>query len=264
MTGVPLVVAFGGGVNSAAMLIGMQERGIRPDLVMFSDTGGEKPETYAFIETASQWLQAHGLPEIITVRASQKTDPTLEANCLRIGCLPSIAYGFKSCSQRWKMEPQEKFLNSWGPARESWAAGGKVRQAVGIDAGEPQRVRESPNEKKLEVWYPLVEWGWARKQCVDAIKRSSLPVPPKSACFFCPSSKKSEVLWLKKNHPALFDRAVAMEHASVGYNDAVKGLGRHWSWEGIAAADEQQFKLFTETVPVPCMCFDGEGDEGEE
>ena len=44
------VVSFGGGVNSSAMLIGMHERGITPDAILFSDTGGEKPETYQHIE----------------------------------------------------------------------------------------------------------------------------------------------------------------------------------------------------------------------
>ena len=111
----PVVVAFGGGVNSAAMLVGMHEREEAPDLILFADTGGEKPETYAFIEKMSLWTEARfGVP-VITVRASQKTDATLEANCLRLGFLPSIVYGFKKCSQRWKAEPQEKYCNrfSW-------------------------------------------------------------------------------------------------------------------------------------------------------
>ena len=45
MTG-PLVVSYGMGVDSTAMLIGMAQRSIRPDLILFADTGGEKPETY--------------------------------------------------------------------------------------------------------------------------------------------------------------------------------------------------------------------------
>jgi 3'-phosphoadenosine 5'-phosphosulfate sulfotransferase (PAPS reductase)/FAD synthetase len=52
---VPLVVSFGGGVNSAAMLVGMKERGITPSLIIFADTGGEKPETYSFVSQMSEW-----------------------------------------------------------------------------------------------------------------------------------------------------------------------------------------------------------------
>ena len=41
----PLVVAYGLGVDSTAMLIEFVCRGIRPDSILFADTGSEKPET---------------------------------------------------------------------------------------------------------------------------------------------------------------------------------------------------------------------------
>jgi 3'-phosphoadenosine 5'-phosphosulfate sulfotransferase (PAPS reductase)/FAD synthetase len=44
----PLVVAYGLGVNSTALLVEFVKQGIRPDLILFADTGGEKPETYAY------------------------------------------------------------------------------------------------------------------------------------------------------------------------------------------------------------------------
>jgi hypothetical protein len=39
----PLVVAYGLGVDSTALLVEFARRGLRPDLVLFADTGGEKP-----------------------------------------------------------------------------------------------------------------------------------------------------------------------------------------------------------------------------
>ena len=36
------MVAYGLGVDSTAMLIGLAQRGIRPDLILFADVGGEK------------------------------------------------------------------------------------------------------------------------------------------------------------------------------------------------------------------------------
>lgn len=44
-----IVVNFGGGTNSTALLVGMHERGIRPDVIVFSDTGSEVPHTYAHL-----------------------------------------------------------------------------------------------------------------------------------------------------------------------------------------------------------------------
>jgi hypothetical protein len=40
----PLVVAYGLGVDSIAMLIEFARRGIRPDLVLVADTGGGQPQ----------------------------------------------------------------------------------------------------------------------------------------------------------------------------------------------------------------------------
>jgi 3'-phosphoadenosine 5'-phosphosulfate sulfotransferase (PAPS reductase)/FAD synthetase len=45
----PLIVAYGLGVDRTAMLIEFARRSIRPDLILFADTGGEKPETYAYL-----------------------------------------------------------------------------------------------------------------------------------------------------------------------------------------------------------------------
>ena len=108
-----LVVAFGGGVNSTAMLVEMHKRGIKPDLILFADTGGERPETYAAVEAVSAWCAAHGMPAIGTVKKTYQGEPeTLEANCLRMNMLPSIAYGFKSCSMKFKTDPQDKYCNN--------------------------------------------------------------------------------------------------------------------------------------------------------
>ena len=48
------VVAWGGGTNSTAMIIGMYRRNIPIDIITFSDTGGEQPLTYDFI--AKPWV----------------------------------------------------------------------------------------------------------------------------------------------------------------------------------------------------------------
>ena len=45
----PIVVAYGMGVDSTAMLIGLRDRRMPIDLTMFADTGSEKPETMAYL-----------------------------------------------------------------------------------------------------------------------------------------------------------------------------------------------------------------------
>lgn len=241
-----LVVAYGGGVNSTAMLVEMHRRGIKPDLILFADTGGERPETYAAVKAVSAWCVAHGMPEIVTVKSSGKT---LEQDCLDRSALPSIAYGFKTCSQRWKLQPQTKYLNAWKRKGE------KYTKAVGFDAGEERRVRES-TDMNCTNWYPLIEWNLWREHCEAICVQEGLP-SAKSSCFYCPSMRKHEVLTLAKEHPDLLARAIAMEENAE--LKTVQGLGRHWSWKNLVNNDAAQCRLFSDagTPEIACGCYDG-------
>ena len=39
------IVSYGAGVNSTAMLVGMFEKGVPVDLILFADPGSEQPYT---------------------------------------------------------------------------------------------------------------------------------------------------------------------------------------------------------------------------
>jgi hypothetical protein len=49
----PLVVAYGLGVDSTAMLVEFARRGIRPDLILFADTGGDYGKRCVMLSTSS-------------------------------------------------------------------------------------------------------------------------------------------------------------------------------------------------------------------
>lgn len=270
----PLVVAYGGGVNSTAMLIQMSRIGQIPDLILFADTGGERPETYESVMAFDVWLQMHGMPGIITVRHESKKhgDKTLEEECLRTHSLPSIAYGYKKCSLKWKKQPQDKFINNWPVARECWKSGEKVTKAIGYDIGEMRRAGIPEDEKYVYV-YPLIDWGWHRDRCEEVCRGEGIIVP-KSSCFFCPSMKRHEIMALPDDLRA---RAVAMENnmdltprrfvtddedgtTVVVKYPTVVGLGRSWAWRDLYAADKAQGKLCLfgdERIEQDCGCYDG-------
>ena len=135
------IVSFGGGVNSAAMLVGMYQRGIPIDLILFADVGAERPEIYAFLHEMGDWLRVRDLPPITVVenvdRFGQRL--TLEQECLRSHTLPSIAFGHKRCSLKHKIAPQDKFCNHHPGCRAEWAEGRCVKKYIGYDAGEGRR-----------------------------------------------------------------------------------------------------------------------------
>ncbi len=264
LAGRPLVVHHGGGVNSTAVLVGLREHGIIPDLILFADTGGEKPETYAFLDTVNQWLISIGFPRITVVRYNSLKDNSLEDECLRLEVMPSKVYGMKNCSQKWKIDPQDRFIRKWRPALEQWSKAGTIVGAVGFDMGEARRVRPS-HDPRIENWYPLIEWEWGREECIDAILRSGLPKPPKSACFFCPSSRKPEIVELHQIHPDLYQRAAFMEAQALSKTNPdgevviknIEGLGRHFSWRRLIEGDTDALAA-PESMDVECACFDGE------
>jgi hypothetical protein len=111
----PLVVAYGLGVNSTAMLMEFAARAIRPDLILFADTGGEKPETYAYLSVIRPFLCKVGFPDVITVRYRplRAVYHTLEEQCLHTGTLPSLAYGGRSCAIKYKVYGELNVMRSW-------------------------------------------------------------------------------------------------------------------------------------------------------
>ena len=256
-----IAVSYGAGTNSTALLVEMVNRGIRPDVITFADTGGERPATYEYLYMFSEWLVSKNFPEIVTVKKVTRDGCilTLEQNCLNEKMLPSIAYGFKSCSLKYKVAPQDKFMNSFNPAIDAWDKGEKVIKFIGYDADEERRAKINSDDK-YEYQYPLIEWGMGRDECVISILSAGLNLPGKSACFFCPSSKPKEIRQLKREFPDLLQRAIAMEENALDNLTSVKGLGRNWSWKEMTEFEDRQIDLFSCSIDVPCGCYDG-GEE---
>lgn len=247
-----VVAAYGVGTDSTAMLIEIVTRGEQLDLVLFADTGAEKPHTYDYLEMFSNWLKSKGYPAVEVVQTVNKHGQRIRLDdiCLEQSVLPSIAYGFKSCSEKHKIRPQDKFVNNWAPARKVWSEGGKITKLIGYDATERHRAKDYPSDK-YQYRYPLIEWNIGRNECKEIIKSAGLPQPGKSACYMCPSSQPSEIRHLAATYPDLCKKALEIE--SNAQLTTVKGLGRHFSWRNVLATDDMFDDEFV--VPeIPCGC----------
>ena len=121
------MVSYGGGVNSTALLVGLHQHRIPVDLILFADAGAEHPHTYAYLNIMDRWLKDHGMPPITRVYKTTRDGKrlTLEQECLQSGTLPSMAYGFKRCSLKHKIGPQEKFCNHY-PNLSKGVGGGQA------------------------------------------------------------------------------------------------------------------------------------------
>jgi hypothetical protein len=259
------IVSFGGGTNSTAMLIGMWEKKIPVDLILFADTGAEQPHTYQHIEIMNKWLPEHGMPKITIVENVDCNGErlTLERECLQAKILPALAYGHKNCSQKHKIQPQDKYCNNYRPCIDVWEAGEKITKYIGYDAGEENRILNAKvydmQDKKYSKVYALYEWGWYREDCIKQILEYGIALPGKSSCFFCPAMKKAEIRQLQKKHPDLLQRALDLEENAKPNLLTVKGLGRNWSWKRFVEWEKSQVGMCAmyDSDDMPCGCYDG-------
>ena len=243
LSGRSLAVCFGAGVDSTAMLIALRAARLRPDVITFADTGGEKPETHLHVERMARVLREWEWPSVhVCIKRTNLTTgyTTLEGNCLSNETLPSLAFGMKSCSIKWKQGPQDQYLKgaasgpNAAPAHPLWArtqrAGERIVKLIGYDCGKADRRRSAalkPSDTDFDYVYPLQVIGWDRAACVAAIVAvlGADMVPIKSACFFCPASKQWELYWLAAHHPTLLERALEIERCAL--------TGRHSRFDAV-------------------------------
>lgn len=203
----PVVLAYGIGVDSTALLIEKVARGEKPDLVLTADTGVEKPATYAYLDVIRPWMDAHSIHhEIVSYIPKRfkhwpKYIGLLEM-CLTNATLPSKSLGGSSCSLKYKKAPQDAFLATWKPAIAAWGRGQQVTRLIGYDAGPRDTLRAnhalSIDDPLYDCQYPLREWQWDRDACIARIEAEGLPVPPKSACWLCVANRPQEIRDLPK------------------------------------------------------------------
>jgi hypothetical protein len=230
------ILNFGAGVNSTSLIIEMLKRGIRPDYVIFADTGSELPETYTFLEIMKEWFKKKNL-NFIEVKSryncslydyyfSRKTMPFRK---------------FRDCTDKFKKSPINAFIKQF--KKEG------VIQYIGIASDEARRCRVS--EKKWnEYKYPLVEWLIDRKRCIEIIKAEGLPEPIKSGCFMCPYQGDKSWINLMKNYPDLWKKAREMEEQNRTYPKNC--LRWNHNLKQLEEADKTQVKLKEYENPHIC------------
>lgn len=232
-----LVQRYGGGVNTIACLILMARAGLRPTAIVMADPGSERRGTVHYRDVVlPPWLAAHGFPSVTVVSRktegphaprSKQYDETLLEECLRTATIPSIAYGPKKCSAKYKGDPQRWWIARQPWALAEWSAGRKLVAAVGYDIDEAFRVDKARDalappadpeardygkweRERFVPWHPLVEARMGREECEELIAAEGLPIPPKSACVYCPSNSLEEWRELQHTDPEAFEQAVEM------------------------------------------------------
>lgn len=218
----PWGINFGGGFDSTAVILECLRRKFKPDWILFADTGSERPETIQHVHKMQQWLRdtaPSNWPEITVVRWIRREgnfEPLHEYN-LRTRYLPSKAYGYAGCTDKYKIGPMDKWRKANGFQRGAFA--------VGYNASEARRIQTAcrrGDDPKFTAWYPLVAWELSRDRVIQIVKDAGFDIV-KSSCFMCPNMKKDEWLQLKEDHPELFEKAVLIEETAIKNGNPGRG-----------------------------------------
>jgi hypothetical protein len=128
------------------------------------------------------------------------------------------APGTGSCTADFKIGVVARWLRANGATADHPAVTG-----LGISLDEVHRARTDSGIAWQRLRYPPLELGLRRSDCAALIRRAGLPVPPKSACWFCPFHRPGEWRRMRRAEPRLFVHACDLEAQLIARRRA---LGR--------------------------------------
>ena len=209
--------SFGCGVQSMAALVLAARREIDYPLFLFANVGAdsENPETITYYtETAVPYAADNGieLVELHKVRRDGSRVTLLEHIRTANRSVPipmrmsNGAPGNRQCTGDFKIAVVAKELKRRGASRADPAAVG-----LGISLDEFRRARADSRVPHETLEYPLIDRRMTRADCVTVIRDAGLPVPPKSACYFCPFQSPASFQRMRHDHPSRFQVVVGIE-----------------------------------------------------
>jgi len=211
------VFSYGGGWQSNAALVLAAEGKLDYKCFLFCNVGddSEDPLTLAYVRGhAMPYAAANGLDliELRKTRRNGEPDTILEWLGRGKRSIPipvrmaNGAPGNRNCTATFKI----KVVAGWAKAHGATAKN-PATVGIGFTLDEIGRIggdRPAPGTVKE---YPLLDLRLRRWEIPEIIKRAGLPMPPKSACWFCPMHRESAWMTMRQERPELFQRACDLE-----------------------------------------------------
>lgn len=242
------------------------KRHVKGDLIIVgSDTGDEHAHTYENVAIVMKLCDKAGLKFFwITPDMGFHSDSwkTLTHQYKKNKSIGSAAFK-QTCTDNLKVKVVDRFVE-WYIKENYGCVGknkrayhdfydkyGKVRLILGFAQGEERRTQNSNafdpvwKKKVVERYYPLIEDGISRQDCIDFFEARNRKVYP-SNCKRCFYQSPQEILWLWRNDRPAFLEWVEMEEAKIKkYNDLGKTeknygvYGKKSLWDKLQEAENK-------------------------
>ncbi len=253
------LLSLGAGVQSStlALMAAAGEVVPMPRAAIFADTQAEPKSVYMWLD----WLEARLPFPVYRVTAGSLITDTLRIrerkDKMGFWCPSGIphystnadgshGHGPRQCTHDFKLVPlareQRRIMKEEGAKHcIVW---------IGISTDEAMRIKPSRVRYSTHRW-PLIEMEMNRRKCLEWMKACGYPVPPRSACVFCPYHNNAEWRRLKRDEPEEFAKAAQFERdyqAAKARTVSVKGFV---PW------------LHTKRIPLETIDFSTEEERGQ-
>ncbi|WP_414832156.1 hypothetical protein [Afifella sp. YEN Y35] len=206
-----------------------REIGPMPDSIIFADTGDELPATLRHLDWLESEIgrQTNGqiavhrvsagrrLSDDIRARAEGRLKPRQDGRPGRFVAAPFFTanggQGRRQCTREFKIEPlTKKQRELLGYKARQRIPAGSCEVWIGISTDEVVRAGAA-FDRWIVNRFPLLEERMSRTDCAAWLRQNGYPIPPKSACVFCPYRCDSEWRWLKENDPDAWKEAIEID-----------------------------------------------------
>lgn len=209
--------SFGGGWQSTAALVLAATGRLDFRTFLFANVGAdsELPATIRYVhDHAMPYASEHGLELVELERIVKGETETIRGRIMgsdgRRQTIPIFLSngkpGSRVCTAEFKVWVTGQELQRRGASPEN-----KATVAMGISVDEIGRANPKNAKPYERLVYPLLELGIRRADCPGIIRSAGLPMPPKSACVFCPHRKIHEWQAMREDDPQAWDSACEVE-----------------------------------------------------
>jgi hypothetical protein len=212
-------ISYGGGVQSTALLVLAAQGRIDFRTFLMANVGhdSESAGTIVYLEEyAKPYAAEHGIELVVLDRVMVRSGETRTlfgeltkpgSKSLKIPVrMSNGAPGTRSCTADYKIQVIARELKRRGATKDNKAVIG-----IGISLDEIQRANNRRCDPHEDIVYPLLDLGLRRSDCARIIRDAGLPVPPKSACWFCPFHRPETWHDMRRDDPPTFEKACQLE-----------------------------------------------------
>ena len=250
------IISLGAGVQSSTMALMAAHGEITPmpDCAIFADTGAEPKAVYEWLDWLEKQLpfpihrvkQGNLEEHSMTAHLSKKSGKRYVKSIIPFYIKApdgSSGIAMRKCTTDYKITPiTRKVKELCGIGNGRLPTETLCRSWIGISADEAHRMKPARVPYIKNIW-PLIEHNISRNTCLKWMRGKGYPVPPRSACVFCPYHNQAEWKRLKTQDPDSFAHAVAfekrMQQTYVEKDEVLRGVP--YLFSGLIPLDEAVF-----------------------